>query len=48
MDATAVARDLLTPIPAHATTGLAVVSASDGALVCQGTFDWSIRSSRAA
>ncbi|WP_433382145.1 PaaI family thioesterase [Actinoplanes sp. CA-142083] len=30
MDATDVARDLLSPIPAHETTGLSVVSASDG------------------
>src|SRR5436190_400526 len=30
MNGTDVARDLLTPIPAHATTGLSVVSASDG------------------
>lgn len=30
MDATAVARELLAPIPAHATTGLEVVRAADG------------------
>ncbi|MCU7729272.1 hypothetical protein ODJ79_36625 [Actinoplanes sp. KI2] len=30
MNGTEVARDLLAPIPAHATTGLSVVSARDG------------------
>ncbi|MFI5898199.1 PaaI family thioesterase [Actinoplanes sp. NPDC051513] len=30
MDATAVARDLLTPVPAHETTGLSVIFACDG------------------